>query len=83
LSLPNINKPYVHDGTVKTVVLWNTADLGYLTVRAAVQLVHGSLAAGATSMDGGRLGRVDIRGSEVILGPPLQFTKHNIDQYDF
>jgi rhamnose transport system permease protein len=83
LSLPNINKPYVHDGTVQTVVLWNTADLGYLTVRAAVQLVQGSLASGVTSMDGGRLGRVDIRGSEVILGPPLQFTKHNIDQYDF
>jgi len=83
LSLPNINKPYVHDGTVQTVVLWNTANLGYLTVRAAVQVVQGSLAAGATSMDGGRLGRAEIRGSEVILGPPLQFTKQNIDQYDF
>ena len=35
LSLPNINKPYVHDGVVQTVVLWNTRDLGYLTVLAA------------------------------------------------
>src|SRR5215470_1760263 len=26
LSLPNINKPYVHDGIVQTVVLWNTRD---------------------------------------------------------
>ena len=34
LSLPNINKPYVHDGVVQTVVLWNTRDLGYLTVHA-------------------------------------------------
>ena len=25
LSLPNINKPYVHAGVVQTVVLWNTA----------------------------------------------------------
>ena len=24
LSLPNINKPYVHGGVVQTVVLWNT-----------------------------------------------------------
>ena len=31
LSLPNINKPYVHGGYVQTVVLWNTRDLGYLT----------------------------------------------------
>ena len=30
LSLPNINKPYVHGGVVQTVVLWNTRDLGYL-----------------------------------------------------
>lgn len=83
LSLPNINKPYVHDGTVQTVVLWNTANLGYLTVRAAAQLVQGTLSPGATSMDGGRLERVDMRGSEVILGPPLRLTKNNIDQYDF
>ena len=34
LSLPNMNKPYVHDGVVQTVVLWNTRDLGYLTVLA-------------------------------------------------
>ena len=35
LSLPNMNKPYVHDGWVQTVVLWNTRDLGYLTVLAS------------------------------------------------
>jgi hypothetical protein len=64
-------------------VLWNTADLGYLAVRAAAQLVQGALAPGATSVDGGRLGRVDVRGSEVILGPPLRFTRNNINQYDF
>ena len=43
LSLPNINKPYVHDGVVQTVVLWNTRDLGYLTVLAAAKLTAGSL----------------------------------------
>ena len=37
LSLPNINKPYVHDGWVQTVVLWNTRDLGYLTVLSPVR----------------------------------------------
>ena len=41
LSLPNINKPYVHGGVVQTVVLWNTRDLGYLTVHAGLQLVEG------------------------------------------
>jgi rhamnose transport system permease protein len=83
LSLPNINKPYVHAGWVQTVVLWNTRDLGYLTIHAAEQLLRGTLSAGADSMQGGRLGRLEIRGSEIILGPPLQFTKANIDQFDF
>ena len=83
LSLPNMNKPYVRDGTVQTVMLWNTADLGYLTVHAGLQLVQGTLRDRATSMNAGRLGKIEIRGSEVILGPPLFFRKDNIDKFDF
>jgi rhamnose transport system permease protein len=83
LSLPNINKPYVHGGVVQTVILWNTKDLGYLTVLAASQLTHGTLAAGAASIDAGRLGPLEVRGKEIILGAPLLMTKANIDQYDF
>ncbi len=83
LSLPNMNKPYVHEGVVQTVMLWNTADLGYLTVHAGALLADGKLAAGATSLPAGRLGAREIRGTEVILGPPLFFTKENIDKFDF
>ena len=36
-----------------------------------------------SSVEAGRLGVVQIRGSEIILGPPLKFTKANIDQFDF
>ena len=35
LGLPNDNKRYVHEGITDCVVLWNTMDLGYLTVYAA------------------------------------------------
>jgi rhamnose transport system permease protein len=83
LSLPNINKPYVHDGWVQAVVLWNTRDLGYLTIQAGAQLLQGSLTAQSSSIQAGRLGRVEIRGTEIILGPPLTFTRANIDQFDF
>jgi rhamnose transport system substrate-binding protein len=83
LSLPNINKPYVHDGIVQTVVLWNTRDLGYLAVYASALTAQGRISAGADSIEAGRLGRIQIRGSEVILGVPMLFTKKNIDQYDF
>jgi len=83
LSLPNMNKPYVHEGVVQTVMLWNTADLGYLTVYAGALVAQNKLAPGASSIDAGRLGTVNIRGSEVILGPPLLFTKENIDKFNF
>ncbi len=52
LSLPNMCKPYVHDGTIGSVVLWNTRDLGYLTVRAAAALAGGTLSRGAVVVPG-------------------------------
>jgi rhamnose transport system substrate-binding protein len=83
LSLPNMNKPYVHAGVVQTVVLWNTKDLGYLTVYAGSRLANGSLAAGARSVEAGRLGSLEVRGRDIILGAPLLITKSNIDTFDF
>ena len=50
LSLPNMCKPYVHDGIIKSVVLWNTRDLGYLTVRAAGALARGELTKGQSAV---------------------------------
>jgi len=83
LSLPNLNKKYVHDGVVQAVVLWNTRDLGYLTVYTAALLARGRLARGADSIEAGRLGKIEIRGDQVILGNPFIFNKQNIDQFDF
>jgi rhamnose transport system substrate-binding protein len=83
LSLPNINKPYVHAGVVQAVILWNTRDLGYLTVLAAAKLTQHAFAPGATSIDAGRLGTLEVRGSQIILGAPLLMNKANIDKYDF
>jgi rhamnose transport system permease protein len=83
LSLPNINKPYVHGDVVQAVILWNTRDLGYLTVLSASQLVRQGFAAGASSIEAGRLGKIEVRGSEIVLGAPLLMNKANIDRYDF
>ena len=83
LSLPNINKPYVHSGVVQTVVLWDTRNLGYLTVYAGALLAQDKLAPASTSVPAGRLGTLQIRGSEIVLGAPLMFTKENIDRFDF
>ncbi len=83
LSLPNLCKPCVHDGTVQAVVLWNTADLGYLVVETAAQLIRGQFPAGATKFQSTRMGSLDVNGSEVVLGKPMIFNKENIDKFNF
>jgi ABC-type sugar transport system substrate-binding protein len=83
LGLPNDNKRYVHDGVTDCVVLWNTMDLGYLTVQAARALKEGTLKPGATELAAGRLNSIKIRYDNILLGEPFVFTLKNIDQFDF
>jgi rhamnose transport system substrate-binding protein/rhamnose transport system permease protein len=83
LSLPNMCKPYVHAGVIRSVVLWNTRDLGYLTVRAAAALARGELKRGDTTFGAGRLGQLTVAGDQILLGRPFVFTRDNIDQFDF
>lgn len=83
LSLPNMCKPFIKDGTVPSIVLWKTGDLGYLTVLTANALVRGELKPGAANFAAGRLGQIEIAGDEVRLGAPFIFNKDNIDGFDF
>jgi rhamnose transport system permease protein len=83
LSLPNMNKPYVHAGVVESVVLWNTVDLGYLTVYAANALSAGQLKRGDKELSAGRLGKIEVADDEVRLGAPFIFNKSNIDRFNF
>jgi rhamnose transport system permease protein len=83
LSLPNMCKPYVHSGVVESIVLWNTTDLGYLTVRAAKDLATGALRPGVREIDAGRLGTIHVENDQVMLGAPFVFDKGNIDRFDF
>ncbi|HEX2489430.1 MAG TPA: substrate-binding domain-containing protein, partial [Blastocatellia bacterium] len=71
LSLPNLCKPYVHDGVIESVVLWNTLDLGYLTVYAANELGAGKLKRGAGDLKAGKLGVIQVREADVLLGAPF------------
>ena len=83
LSLPNMNKPYVHAGVVESVVLWNTVDLGYLTVYAANMLATGQLKQGDKELAAGRLVKIEVVDDEVRLGAPFIFNKSNIDRFNF
>lgn len=83
LSLPNMCKSYIKEGVIDSIVLWNTVDLGYLTVFASNALSNGGFKAGDRSIKAGRLGEIEVAGDEVRLGRPFIFNKDNIDQFNF
>jgi rhamnose transport system substrate-binding protein len=99
MSTPNQIREFVKRGTVKTVVLWNPVDLGYLAVYAAQASLAGTLKDNATEakLSAGRLGTRDAVASleditakgpltlknVIVLGNPFLFTKDNIDQFNF
>jgi rhamnose transport system substrate-binding protein len=84
-GLPNLMREFLKDGTVKTVLLWNAPDHGYLTVYSARQLLLGGLKVGQP-FQAGRLGsftpRKDSMNLQVAL-PVMVFTKDNVDQFKF
>ncbi len=84
LGLPNDSKPFVHAGITECVILWNTRNLGYLTIYAAHALRTSQLRCpSATAFAAGRLGKQAIAGDNILLGEPFQFDKSNIDAFDF
>ena len=83
LSVPSLCRSYVHEGIIESILLWNTIDLGYLTVRAGAALASGELAAGASAFAAGRLGTLEVQGDNVLLGVPFRFDKTNIDRFEF
>ena len=84
LATPNAMKPYVHADCVKSVVLWNPVDLGYAAMEVLRASVDGKLKAGATEVEAGKLGKLQVvNGSEILLGAPYVFDKANIDKFDF
>lgn len=83
LSLPTLCKPYIRDGIVDSIVLWNTGDLGYLTVFVSNALHTGLFKKGDKSLKAGRIGDIEVVDDEVRLGKPFIFNKENVDKFDF
>jgi len=83
LSLPNMCRPYIKDGIIESIVLWDTVKLGALAVATADALATGRLKPGDTTLDAGPLGTFAVAGDEVLLGKPFVFDKSNIDKFNF
>jgi ABC-type sugar transport system substrate-binding protein len=82
VSTPRDMRDYVKDGTVVKFILWSPIDLGYLTIHVCNLVRQDKMPENGT-IQAGRLGKIQVKDREVLLGPPLAFTKDNIDDYDF
>ena len=85
LGLPNQMREYVKNDTVKKFALWNPADIGYLAAFAGAAMASGQITgAQGEKFKAGKLGEYTIGADgEIVLGPPTEFTKENIDQFNF
>lgn len=81
LSPPNPMNEYLKDGSAQIITLWSPKKLGYLTVALSKNIVTGSYPYDNQEIPGvGKIRRID---DVVIMGEPIDFTKENVDQYDF
>jgi len=86
ISVPSMMDKYVKDGTVKSYVLWNPVDLGYLTVWAAKYMLDGHKFADGKTYD---VKGIDTKPTYVakdkmlVLGPPKVFNPSTVGQFAF
>jgi rhamnose transport system permease protein len=82
LSLPNMCRPYIKDGVIESIVLWDTVKLGSLAVVTADAVASGRLKRGETTFDAGSIWTFAVDGDQVLLGAPIVFNRANIDPFN-
>jgi rhamnose transport system substrate-binding protein len=84
LGTPQSMKPYLKDKSSSASILWNVEDLGYLTAWAGQRSAAGE----SLEPDDALKERIpDVSWDEstktLLLGPPLEITNENVDQFDY
>ncbi|MGJ8626192.1 MAG: autoinducer 2 ABC transporter substrate-binding protein [Sulfitobacter sp.] len=81
---PNTARDYIKSGAMPYSVLWNPADLGYLTVFVGDHLAKGNDITGDFEVPGlDRTIEVQTDANVIVLGEPAVFTAENVDAFDF
>jgi rhamnose transport system substrate-binding protein len=85
LGDPEQMRPYVKSGVVKEFALWSFEREGEVAAYAMhALLTHQITGKAGQSFDAGPYGRITIGPQGlVIAGPPVVFTKQNIDKYNY
>ncbi|WP_229075568.1 autoinducer 2 ABC transporter substrate-binding protein [Actinoplanes sp. DH11] len=84
LGTPQAMKPYLTDKSSTAAILWDVENLGYLTAWAGAQLAQDKPFS-ATNNVSGDLSSVtyDEASKMLLLGPALQITDQNVDQFNY
>ena len=81
---PNTARSYIKSGAFGFSVLWDPAQLGYLTVWAGKQLIDGKKFEAENKVPGfDQAVTYDAQKGILLLGPPAVFTAENVDKFDF
>jgi ABC-type sugar transport system substrate-binding protein len=81
---PNTARAYIESGAMPFSVLWNPADLGYLTVWVGQHLANGGEITGDFEIEGLDQTIQYLPENEIILlGQPSVFTAENVGEFDF
>lgn len=82
VALPSAMSTFVHDGCVKSFLLWDFVDLGYLTTYVTHQLLAGVVKGElGETIPVGRLGeRQVLDGGIIAVSKPVIYTIDNVDQ---
>jgi rhamnose transport system substrate-binding protein len=76
---PNSIRPFIMDGTVQSVVLWNPIDLGYLTVWGVMQQLEHKPFQPENSVPGlAKQVSYNADTHTLLLGPPMVITKADV-----
>jgi ABC-type sugar transport system substrate-binding protein len=81
---PNTARSYIKSGSFGFSVLWDPAQLGYLTVWAGKQLIDGKAFEAENTVPGfASPVTYNADSGILLLGPPAVFTAENVDKFDF
>jgi rhamnose transport system substrate-binding protein len=85
LGTPNQMRRFVKNGTVQAFALWDPFNVGYASGHLGTQLALKQLQAeSGASFGTPRFGAYELgENAVVIAGPPLVFTRENIDEFHF
>lgn len=83
LSTPNLMRNYLLDGSAQTVTLWSPKKLGYLMIILTEKILAGEPINDYEVIPGVGIVRFYNNEQRIVMGEAIDFTKENVNQYDF